>query len=141
MMRRPAFLVGLGAMVLLTVGAAWLLTRPLPESQPVVCRQIAPTVLHARECRPEELLRVRRAYVRVASNVQITLSPPAMAGLASFLVDGGRLKNTILLRRLNRGDIDGACDDLLRWTRTHGEHDERKTQRRRLERDLCNTKG
>lgn len=141
MMRRRAFLAGLGAVVLLSVGAAWLMTRPLSGAQPVVCRQIAPAVRHARECRPEELLRVRRAYMRIARDVQVPMSPASMAGLASFLVDGGRLKNTILLARLNRGDIDGACDDLLRWTRTHGEHDERKAQRRRLERDLCMTKG
>ncbi len=141
MMRRPTFLVGVTMVLLGGLIVLWLAWRPLPGVQPVVCQQIAQGVRHARECRPEELLRVRRAYVRVASNVQITLSPSAMAGLASFLTDGGRLKNTILLRRLNRGDIEGACDDLLRWTQTHGEHDERKAQRRRLERDLCNTKG
>ncbi len=51
MMRRPAFLVGLGAGVLLSMGAAWLMTRPLSGALPVVCRQIAPAVRHARECR------------------------------------------------------------------------------------------
>lgn len=141
MMRRPAFLAGLALVLLAGLIVSWLTWRPLPGSQPVVCQQIAQGIRFARECRPEELLRVRRAYMRIARDVQVPVSPAAMAGLASFLVDGGRLKNTILLRLLNRGDIEGACDDLLRGTRTHGEHDERKAQRRRLERELCMTKG
>ncbi len=108
---------------------------------PLVCEQLNPRVKYARQCDAQDLTRIRKAHAKVALEVNPVLAEPTAAALASFVADQGRLKRTIVLDRLNSGDINAACEDLARWNKTKGRIDEDKTIRRERERDLCLTRG
>lgn len=111
-----------------------------PESRPLVCEQISPGVKHARQCTAKELTRVRSAYRWVVDNAP-HISPAPMAGVVSFVVDTGKRKRSIFFARLSRGDIDGACEQMLAYVNRHGEPDQVRIARRQHERALCLTKG
>lgn len=110
------------------------------EGRPLVCEQISPGVKHARQCTAKELSRARKAYRWVLEN-SMHLSPAPMAGIVSFIDDTGRRKKTTFMARLSRGDVDGACEQMMAHIERHGEPDPERIKRREYERALCLTKG
>lgn len=61
------------------------------------------------------------------------------AALVSFTynVGGTAFCNSTLVRKLNAGDIVGACNELPRWNRAKGIALPGLTKRRNAERDMC----
>lgn len=61
------------------------------------------------------------------------------AALASFVynVGAGNFERSTLLRKLNSGDVRGACDELRRWTFAAGRQLSGLVRRREAERALC----
>ncbi|MGU3629830.1 lysozyme [Comamonas sp. C24C] len=126
------------------VAAALVVYRLWPEDttgRPLVCAQLSPGVKHAKHCTPAELDRVRAAHRWVAQNVAPALSPVVMAGVSSFVEDTGRRTKSTFYRRLNRNDIDGACEAMLTYVHRRGEIDPERVKRREYERAMCLTKG
>lgn len=108
---------------------------------PIVCSQISPDIKYEKQCTSNTLDRVRESYRWVAVNVYPVLSPTAMAGVASFIEDTGRCKNSEFFRRLSRNDIEGACDKMLSYVHHRGEVDYTRVKRREKERAMCLSKG
>lgn len=111
-----------------------------PHGRPLVCEQISPGVKHARQCTAKELSRARNSYRWVLENSP-HLPPGPMAGISSFIEDTGRRKKTTFMARLSRGDVDGACEQMMAHINRHGEPDPKRIERRTHERALCLTKG
>lgn len=91
------------------------------------------------ECK--ELLgnRVEEFGRGVDSCVKGELPPKRKAALVSFAYNVGTdafCKST-LARKLNYGDVRGACDELLRWTKAKGIELPGLVKRRQQERELC----
>ena len=61
------------------------------------------------------------------------------AALASFVynVGAGAFERSTLLRRLNAGDVSGACAELSRWVYAGGKPLSGLIKRRAAERELC----
>ncbi|MCQ7374286.1 glycoside hydrolase family protein, partial [Salmonella enterica] len=59
--------------------------------------------------------------------------------LYSFVynVGAGNFRTSTLLRKINQGDIKGACDQLRRWTYAGGKQWKGLMTRREVERDVC----
>lgn len=126
------------------IGVALLAYRLWPDDnsgRPLVCSQLSPGVKHSRHCTPAELDRVRAAHRWVAQNVASALPPVVMAGVSSFIEDTGRRTRSTFYRRLNRNDIDGACEAMLIYVHRRGEIDPERVKRREHERAMCLTKG
>lgn len=70
---------------------------------------------------------------------RVPLSDGQFGALLSFTYNvgvGAYCKST-LARKLNAGDVRGACDELLRWDRAGGLRLPGLTRRREAERKLC----
>ncbi|WP_049101673.1 lysozyme [Klebsiella oxytoca] len=66
--------------------------------------------------------------------------PEAMRGaLYSFTynVGAGNFKSSTLLRKINQGDMKGACEQLRRWTYAGGKQWKGLITRREIEREVC----
>ncbi|EED0936390.1 lysozyme RrrD, partial [Escherichia coli] len=46
-------------------------------------------------------------------------------------------RTSTLLRKINQGDIKGACDQLRRWTYAGGKQWKGLMTRREIEREIC----
>ncbi|MEL4016905.1 lysozyme [Dryocola clanedunensis] len=79
------------------------------------------------------------AVKSVDSSVKVPLNDYQKAALYSFSynVGVGAFKSSTLLKKLNQGDIPGACDQLRRWTYAGGKQWKGLITRRELERQLC----
>ncbi len=53
------------------------------------------------------------------------------------LVSGQAIAAPALLRKINQGDIKGACDQLRRWTYAGGKQWKGLMTRREIEREIC----
>lgn len=75
----------------------------------------------------------------VDSSVKIKLNDYQKASLYSFTynVGVGAFKSSTLLKKLNHGDVPGACDQLRRWTYAGGKQWKGLITRREVERQLC----
>ncbi len=49
----------------------------------------------------------------------------------------GNFRTSTLLRKINQGDIKGACDQLRRWTYAGGKQWKGLMTRREIEREIC----
>lgn len=58
-----------------------------------------------------------RQFIAVQKLVKVDIEPPTEAALTSFAfnVGIGKFKGSTLLRKLNAGDVSGACYELPRW--------------------------
>ncbi|EHX68459.1 phage lysozyme family protein [Escherichia coli DEC13C] len=75
------------------------------------------------------------SYIIGADNI-----PETMRGaLYSFVynVGAGNFRTSTLLRKINQGDIKGACDQLRRWTYAGGKQWKGLMTRREIEREIC----
>ncbi|GHU04239.1 hypothetical protein FACS1894205_2120 [Alphaproteobacteria bacterium] len=97
----------------------------------------------AKECRAFLESDMGAAFATVERRVKIPISEPTRAALASFVfnVGEGAFATSGVLKKLNGGDIRGACDELTKWVyvtvggqkmRLHG-----LDRRRAAERELC----
>ena len=91
------------------------------------------------EC--DEMLSMRLAYFawRVDNLVVPDMPPQRHAALASFAYNVGinAFSRSTLLRKLNAGDVVGACNELPRWNKAGGRVLNGLTKRRMEERKLC----
>lgn len=67
------------------------------------------------------------------------MTPPRKAALISFRhnVGGAAFARSTLVRKLNAGDVQGACDELRRWVYAGGKRVRGLENRREEERRLC----
>ncbi|WP_193092408.1 lysozyme [Halomonas colorata] len=79
------------------------------------------------------------AFTAVDRRAQVELPPPTQAALASFVynVGEGAFARSTLLRKLNAGDLRGACNELSRWVYAGGRKLNGLVKRRATERELC----
>lgn len=79
------------------------------------------------------------AFAAVDRRAQVELPPPTRAALASFVynVGEGAFARSTLLRKLNTGDLRGACHELSRWVYAGGRKLNGLVKRRATERELC----
>lgn len=79
------------------------------------------------------------AFSAVDRCAQVDLPPPTRAALASFVynVGEGAFARSTLLRKLNAGDLRGACHELSRWVYAGGRKLNGLVKRRATERELC----
>lgn len=79
------------------------------------------------------------AFNAVDKRAQAELPPPTRAALASFVynVGEGAFARSTLLRKLNAGDLRGACNELSRWVYAGGRRLNGLVKRRATERELC----
>ncbi|CAD5269941.1 MULTISPECIES: lysozyme [Halomonadaceae] len=79
------------------------------------------------------------AFAAVDRRAQVDLPPPTRAALASFVynVGEGAFARSTLLRKLNAGDLSGACQELSRWVYAGGRKLNGLVKRRATERELC----
>uniref|UniRef100_A0A3B0MGF4 Lysozyme n=1 Tax=Arsenophonus endosymbiont of Trialeurodes vaporariorum TaxID=235567 RepID=A0A3B0MGF4_9GAMM len=71
--------------------------------------------------------------------VTVPLSDLQKAALTSFVynIGSGAFANSTLLKKLNAGDIHGACDQMRRWKYDEGKVSNGLINRREVERELC----
>lgn len=79
------------------------------------------------------------AFAAVRRHAETDMPPTREAALASFVynVGAGAFQRSTLLRKLNAGDVQGACDELLRWVYADGRVLRGLVTRRQAERELC----
>lgn len=79
------------------------------------------------------------AIKAVDGSVKVKLNDYQKAALYSFTynVGTGAFQSSTLLKKLNRNDIPGACDELRRWTYAGGKKWKGLINRREVERQLC----
>lgn len=82
-------------------------------------------------------LQVARSTVERYVTIQLT--DLQKAALTSFVynIGSGAFANSTLLKKLNAGDIQGACDQMRRWKYDEGKVSNGLINRREVERELC----
>lgn len=80
-----------------------------------------------------------QAYAAVDDLVEVPIPILTRAALGSFVFNVGRgaFSDSTLLRKLNAGDIVGACNQLPRWVYAGGKRLRGLVKRRADERELC----
>lgn len=75
----------------------------------------------------------------MARCLTVTLPDPSYGAFLSFTynVGVGAFCKSTLAKRANAGDLQGACDELLKWDRAGGMRLPGLTKRREEERKLC----
>ncbi len=81
----------------------------------------------------------RAADADVRRAVKVQLSDKTRAAFISFVFNVGaqRFYNSTMLRKLNSGDIVGACNELPKWVYAGGEKLPGLIRRRESEKALC----
>lgn len=84
----------------------------------------------------DEVLRIDGIITRT---VKVPLKNHERAAFISFTYNlgEGNFYRSTLLRKLNAGDVRGACNELLRWDRAGGKRVKGLMNRRASERALC----
>lgn len=82
---------------------------------------------------------IKTAVEALNSHVKVEISEHTAVALISFIynVGEGNFKNSTLLKKLNSGDIVGACNELPKWSYSKGKKLNGLAKRRLKERDLC----
>ncbi|HBZ7651470.1 TPA: lysozyme [Klebsiella pneumoniae] len=92
-----------------------------------------------REC--DNLLKadLRKVASAIDPLIKVRISDPTRAALYSFTynVGSGAFASSTLLRKLNAGDVPGACKELQRWTYAGGKQWKGLITRREIEREVC----
>lgn len=71
--------------------------------------------------------------------IKVKIPETTRGALYSFVynVGAGSFQSSTLLRKINQGDISGACDQLRRWTYAGGKEWKGLVTRREIEREVC----
>ncbi|ECO4847830.1 lysozyme [Salmonella enterica] len=71
--------------------------------------------------------------------IKVPIPEATRGALYSFAynVGAGNFRASTLLRKINQGDINGACDQLRRWTYAGGKKWKGLVTRREIEREVC----
>lgn len=71
--------------------------------------------------------------------IRVEIPEATRGALYSFVynVGAGNFRTSTLLRKINQGDIQGACDQLRRWTYAGGQQWKGLITRREIEREVC----
>ncbi|XUU78855.1 lysozyme (plasmid) [Salmonella enterica subsp. enterica serovar Infantis] len=71
--------------------------------------------------------------------IKVPIPETTRGALYSFVynVGTGNFRTSTLLRKINQGDIKGACDQLRRWTNAGGKQWKGLMTRREIEREVC----
>lgn len=79
------------------------------------------------------------AFAVVDRRAKVELPEPTRAALASFVynVGAGNFARSTLLRKLNQGDLRGACHELSRWVYAGGKRLNGLVSRRATEKEIC----
>jgi lysozyme len=79
------------------------------------------------------------AHESVSKCVKVPMTESREAALVSFTynIGGGAFCKSTLVRKLNSGDVIGACNELPRWNKASGIVLPGLTKRREEERKLC----
>jgi lysozyme len=82
---------------------------------------------------------LENAVSAVDRNVKKPIPETRRAALASFTynVGEGAFRKSTLLRKLNSGDMVGACNELRKWVYAKGKKLPGLVKRREVERSLC----
>ena len=85
---------------------------------------------------------LEKAAIEVDANVRIALTDDQVAALEDFIYNVGSkaFRSSAMLRKLNAGDIDGACAELQRWCHVSGNVIEGLLRRRQAEAALLHHK-
>lgn len=77
--------------------------------------------------------------VRISHCITVDVPPESMAAFISFAYNVGvsAFCGSTLARRLNAGDLAGACSELDRWVFAGGQRVRGLENRRRAEREFC----
>jgi lysozyme len=80
-----------------------------------------------------------KSLAEIDRAVEVPLSDQTKASLVSFVfnVGAGAFQRSTLLKKLNTGDIVGACNELPRWVYAGGKRLGGLVRRRAAERDMC----
>ncbi|WP_235845347.1 lysozyme [Morganella psychrotolerans] len=84
----------------------------------------------------EDLTKVRRA---VDPMITVPVDDNTRAAIYSFVynIGTGAFSRSAMLRKLNAGDITGACDEMKRWTFAGGKQWQGLINRRETENAVC----
>lgn len=92
-----------------------------------------------REC--DNLLKadLRKVARDIDPLIKVRIPDPTRAALYSFTynVGSGAFASSTLLKKLNAGDVPGACKELQRWTYAGGKQWKGLITRREIEREVC----
>jgi len=82
---------------------------------------------------------LKAAMEVVETQVTVPLTEMQKAALASFVYNVGRgaFARSTLLKKLNAGDMPGACNEMRRWKYDEGKVSKGLINRRAVERELC----
>ncbi len=92
-----------------------------------------------KECDTQRAQMIRAHAEGIASCITVDVPSPSLQAFISFSFNvgvGGFCKSGVA-RRLNAGDLNGACDGLLAWDYAGGKRGRGLTLRRQQERTLC----
>lgn len=91
------------------------------------------------ECRALLDADLSEATGTVEKNVTVKLTESQKAALTSFVynIGSGAFERSTLLKKLNVGDLSGACDEMRRWKYDEGKVSKGLINRRAIERELC----
>lgn len=83
-----------------------------------------------------DLLKVANA---IDTLIKVRIPEPTRAALYSFTynVGSGAFASSTLLKKLNAGDVPGACKELQRWMYAGGKQWKGLITRREIEREVC----
>ncbi|HBR4379828.1 TPA: lysozyme [Klebsiella pneumoniae] len=92
-----------------------------------------------REC--DSLLKadLQKVVSAIDPLIKVRIPDPTRAALYSFTynVGSGAFASSTLLKKLNAGDVPGACKELQRWTYAGGKQWKGLITRRDIEREVC----
>lgn len=82
---------------------------------------------------------LKAAMAVVETQVTVPLTEMQKAALASFVynIGSGAFARSTLLKKLNAGDMAGACNEMRRWKYNEGKVSKGLVNRRAVERELC----
>ncbi|KPO22290.1 glycoside hydrolase family protein, partial [Escherichia coli] len=80
-----------------------------------------------------------QSHRALSEHKTLSISWSHYRALYSFVynVGAGNFRTSTLLRKINQGDIKGACDQLRRWTYAGGKQWKGLMTRREIEREIC----
>lgn len=82
---------------------------------------------------------LRKVATAIDPLIKVKIPDTTRAALYSFTynVGAGAFSKSTLLKKLNSGDVPGACKELQRWTYAGGKQWKGLISRREIEREVC----